>query len=160
MDFAKLRNYTSWKSPRVFYKCYLKQIDDVRHALVVAGSIVRPVPTPSDPVSPDSDWGQRMMHDHPSTTEVFIFWWVIAFRGGHHLTSWDRRRLLGSPLQVRPHTHLLGSTYTRCLVEFLQSTWLLSFSALCWRLSLIQCYVRYLRMFIFMECKYRLSQLL
>ena len=54
MDFADLCHYTGWKSPRVFYKCYLKQIGEVRHGLVAAGGIVRPAPAPSDPDSPDS----------------------------------------------------------------------------------------------------------
>ena len=55
MDFADLCNYTGWKSPRVFYKCYLKRIEEVQHSLVAAGNVVHPTPARSDPDSPDSE---------------------------------------------------------------------------------------------------------
>ena len=55
MDFAGLCNYTGWKSPRVFYKSYLRRIEEVRLGLVAAGNVVRPTPVRPDPDSPDSE---------------------------------------------------------------------------------------------------------
>ena len=48
MDFKGLTQYTGWKSPRVFFRNYLKSIEEVRFSLVAAGQIVRPPPRDDD----------------------------------------------------------------------------------------------------------------
>ena len=42
MSFEGLRTYTGWKSTRVFYKHYLKKLQEVKHFVVAAGNIVKP----------------------------------------------------------------------------------------------------------------------
>ena len=42
MCFSDLQTYTGWKSSRVFFRHYLKPIEEVRHFMVAAGSVIRP----------------------------------------------------------------------------------------------------------------------
>ena len=42
MSFSDLQVVTGWKSPRVFFKHYLKQLEEVQHCLIAAGSLVTP----------------------------------------------------------------------------------------------------------------------
>ena len=46
MNFSDLAKYTGWRSPRVFYKHYLKSVEEVRYSLVAAGRVVRPAARP------------------------------------------------------------------------------------------------------------------
>ena len=43
MSFQDLKSYTGWKSPKVFYKHYLKQIGAVARCVIAAGKKVNPV---------------------------------------------------------------------------------------------------------------------
>ena len=45
MSFSDLQQYTGWKSPKVFFRHYLKNIQDVRHNVVAAGKVVRAAET-------------------------------------------------------------------------------------------------------------------
>ena len=40
--FDELKSYTGWKSPRVFFKHYLKSISEISVPVVAAGKVVRP----------------------------------------------------------------------------------------------------------------------
>ena len=42
LDFEDLKRYTGWKSTKVFFKHYLKNIEGARLPLVAAGKVVRP----------------------------------------------------------------------------------------------------------------------
>ena len=42
MNFEDLKNYTGWKSPRVFYKHYLHSIDSLPVPVVAAGKVIHP----------------------------------------------------------------------------------------------------------------------
>ena len=42
MNFAGLQAYTGWSRPSVFYKHYLRQIEDVRRSVVAAGVVLNP----------------------------------------------------------------------------------------------------------------------
>ena len=48
MNFEGLTSYTGWKSPRVFYRNYLKSVEDVRYSLVAAGRVVHPTTSASE----------------------------------------------------------------------------------------------------------------
>ena len=42
--FADLQAYTGWSRPRVFFKHYLSNIEDLRRSVVSAGVVVAPEP--------------------------------------------------------------------------------------------------------------------
>ena len=42
LDFEGLRKYTGWKSPRVFFKHYLKPIEQLSVPIVAAGKVIHP----------------------------------------------------------------------------------------------------------------------
>ena len=42
MSFEGLQAYTGWKSSKVFFKHYLKQLKEVKHFVVAAGSVIKP----------------------------------------------------------------------------------------------------------------------
>ena len=46
MDFQALSDYTGWKSPRVFIRHYLKNLDSMRFHAVAAGKRVAPSLSP------------------------------------------------------------------------------------------------------------------
>ena len=48
MNFKDITQYTGWKSPRVFYRNYLKSVEDVRYSLVAAGRVVHPTTSASE----------------------------------------------------------------------------------------------------------------
>ena len=42
LDFESLKQYTGWKSPRVFYNHYLLNVEGASRPVVAAGNIVHP----------------------------------------------------------------------------------------------------------------------
>ena len=40
MDFEHIKKYTGWKSTRVFYKHYLKNIEEISFPIVAAGKVI------------------------------------------------------------------------------------------------------------------------
>ena len=45
MDFGELCKYTGWKSTRVFFRHYLRKIEELKHNVVAAGKVIRRRPS-------------------------------------------------------------------------------------------------------------------